>query len=252
MRSAIIDLKANDEGPTLALWKDIQADVNDDPRRGMFWMDRFLCGSATLSASGTITTPDAVWTATEATSGTSGIDTARGHEGGLIFTTAATDDAGHQAQGGPTVIPAAGRIIVFETRVKVIDNATGPQFFAGLSIVDTTIMASGANSSTDHIGFESVTDNNILLFHTEDGGTRVSGATSPHTLVASEWVKLGFKIIGIDKCEVWVNGSKVDVNFSATPDICVGTELVTSLACLSAGTTSPDATFDWVALGVYQ
>jgi len=241
MRSAIIDRKASDRGPTLALWKDIDADVADDPRRGMVFFDDFF---------------DLVtgrYTATQATAGTFAIDTTVANTGvALADCNSTTSTQGINVQAASTnFAPAAGRIIVFEARVKAADIATGPEFFLGLSTVDTTLIASSANSSADHIGFESVSDDNILLFHTEDGGTRVSGATSPHTLVDDAWVKLGFKVIGLTKCEVWVNGAKVDVNFSATPDICDGSIIVPSLVCQSAGTTDPIVHLDWWRIGTY-
>lgn len=241
MRNAIIDLKSGDSGPTLALWKDIDAEVNDDPRRGFVFWDNFvdlLTGR---------------WTATQATAGTFAIDTTVGNTGvALADCNSATATQGINVQAaGTNFMPEAGRIIVFEARVKAADIATGPEFFLGLSVVDTSVIASSANSSADHVGYESVSDDNVLLFHTEDGGTRVSGATSPHTLVDDAWVKLGFKLIGITKCEVWVNGVEVDVNFSATPDIPDGSILVPTLVCQSGGTTDPIVHVDWIRVGTY-
>lgn len=239
MFNAIIDKRSSDRGLTTALWKDIEAINGVDPRYGMFWFDDFH------------ELPTGRYTATQASQGTFAIDATVANTGVALAdcnSTTVTQGINVQA-AGTNVSPAAGSIVTFEARVKAADTATGPEFFLGLSIVDTTIIGTSANSSTDHVGFESVSDDNILLFHTQNAGTRVSGATSPHTLVEDTYVKLGFRIIGADKCEVWVNGQMVDVAFAATPDIPIGSILVPSLVCQSGGTTDPIVHIDWWAVG---
>lgn len=243
MIGGIIDRGSSDRGITLGLFKDIQANLVDDPRRGFFLFDDMFDLNT------------GAWTGTQATQGTWALDTTVGNIGvGLLDCNSTTDNQGMQIQrSGWAVAPSTGRgVIAMEFRCKAADIATGPQFFGGLSIVDTTLIASGANSSTDHVGFESVTDNNIILFQTEDGGTRVSGATSPHTFVDDTYVKLGFRLYGNTVCDVFVNGVEVDVDFSATPEIPDGSILVPSFVCQSAGTTDPILHIDWLALAYYK
>lgn len=238
MYSAVLDRKASDRGPTTELWKGIP-EPGCDPRFGVCLFDD-MHDLATGN-----------WTATQATAGTWALDTTVGDRGVALAdcnSTTATQGINVQRPGW-AVAPAAGKIIAYEGLLKAADIATGPEFFWGLSVVDTTLIASSANSSADHVGFESVTDNNILLFHTEDGGTRVSGATSPHTLVDDTYVKLGFRIIGLTAVEVYVNGSIVNVAFSATPDIPEGSILVPSLVCQTGGTTDPIVHLDWIRMG---
>ena len=239
--TAMLDRGANDRGHTTKLFKGIP-EPGQDPRFGVCLFDDLH------------DLPTGVWTATQASQGTFALDATVGNDGVALAdcnSTSATQGINVQ-RAGWAVTPAAGQIIAFEGRLKAADIATGPEFFWGLSIVDTTIIASSANSSTDHVGFESVTDNNILLFQTEDGSTRVSGATSPHTLVDDTWVKLGFRIIGTDQVIVYVNGEAVNVGFSATPDVPEGSVLVPSLVCQSGGTTDPIVHLDWIRMGWSQ
>jgi hypothetical protein len=232
---------STDNGPTGSLWKHFQARGEDTPRYGFTYHDDFR------------TLATGVYTVTNATAGTFALDTTVGNDGvGLADCASTTVTQGVQIQGGPAVAPAAGRKIGFEALVKGVDIATGPEFFLGLSIVDTTIIATSANSSTDHVGFESVSDDGVLLFHTEDGGTRVSGATSPHTLVEDTYVKLGFLIEGVagNSVTVYVNGVKTGVAFTADPDIPDGSILVPSLVCQSDGATDSIVHIDWWRVGV--
>jgi hypothetical protein len=246
---------ATDRGPTLGLWKDFPARGESDPRYGFTWHDDFLYTILTDSGSDIkAITSGGAYAVENATSGSVAQDTNVGNIGvALLNSGATTDDQGVQIQGGPVVAPAAGRKIAFETRLQFDAIGTGPIFFAGLSIIDTSVFASGANTSTDHVGFECVVAaDKVLTFHTEDGGTRISGATSPHTLVEDTYVKLGFLIDGNAGASVtvYVNGVKTGVAFTADPDICTDTLIVPTIAALANGTTQPIAHVDWMRCGV--
>jgi hypothetical protein len=127
------------------------------------------------------------------------------------------------------------------------DIATAPEFFAGMSVLDrneTTIIASGAMSASDWIGFYDVTDG-TLSFGVEDGSQDISANTA-HTLVdadvttdGSAWVRLGFRWEVGTKLEAYVNGATVDISDVAesnAPD----TAIACSYVCQSNGTTDSD------------
>lgn len=244
------DRGASDRCLSSKVWRNISTDLAGSAPDDSFF---FFRDYQTLLAN--------EFTATQATAGTFDIGTPNANVGFVgeaqLDCNSTTAAQGIQVQYHDTaIVPNSGVLVAFEARLKAMDIATGPEFFCGLSIVDSTIIASSANSSTDHIGFESVSDDGVLLFHTEDGGTRVSGATSPHTLVdgatttdGTEWVKLGFRIETDLSVNVYVDGVLTDVAFTTTPDIAVGSLLVPSFVCQSGGTTDPVVHLDWFGVG---
>lgn len=220
-------------GQSYDLWRDCKIEtLENDYNRGYAFRDQFL------------SLPTGKYTATPATAGTFALSDL---EGGVALAdcNSATATQGINVQLNSTVgaaffTQAAGKLW-FEARVKVADIATGPEFFCGLSEIDTTVIAASANSSANHIGFESVSDDGVLLFHAEVAGSRTSSTATIHTLVDDEYVRLGFKVVDRTRIEVWVNGSKVDTLTAGFP--LVG--LVPTLVCQSGGTTDPIASLDW-------
>lgn len=103
--------------------------------------------------------------------------------------------------------PKAGRTIYFETRLSIFDTFDEVQFFAGLALIDTTIIATSLVSTTNHIAFTSITDDGILLANAEKGGV---GTTAEGTTITEEgWVTLGFKVNGLTDITFYVNGAAV-------------------------------------------
>lgn len=232
-------------GQSGLLWKDCPGgDLNIDLNRGYFFLDDFL------------DLPTGKYTATQATTGTFALSD---EEGGVALADSGstTEAQGINVQLGSTVgefaaTQTAGKLW-FEARVKasdITDSGTqkGPEFFCGLSAIDTSVIAASANSSTDHIGFESVSDDNVLLFHTENGGNRTSSTATIHTFADDEYVKLGFRVTNQSKIEVYVNGAKVD---TLTTNICTAL-MVPTLVCQSGGTTDPIVGIDWWSVAVEQ
>ncbi len=86
-----------------------------------------------------------------------------------------------------------------------------------------------------------MTDDNILLFHSESAGTR-SNTTTPETLVDDTYVKLGFRVEGTDRVRIFVNG--VEFSEKITSNIPT-VAMVPSLVCQSGGTTDPIVHIDW-------
>ncbi len=252
-----------------SVWADAQVELNLAEGTGFHFFDDFLEG--TITAEGH---PE--WIITNATAGTAaeilGI-------GGVILLDSAsgTADQGIQIQAhrsGITTalhfIPTANTKMYFECRCAVGDTPAGVQFFAGLSEIDTTLFATGANSSANHIGFEAnaltqagtVGTAGNLNFYGEKAGARntaaadvgldvhtmVDGGTGGATVFAdgTTWMKLGFIVDGTTDITVFVNGQKTgDVIATANVPI-LG--MVPSFVCQSEGVSSADPTMqiDWV------
>lgn len=172
---------------------------------------------------------------TQATAGTGAISTAA--PGVLeLDCNSTTDTQGANLQRVKSVfLPAAGKDLWFETKIKIVDTFDKVELFAGLSEVDTTIIASSANSSANHIGWQCVTDDGVLLFTSEKAG---AGATKAAATIAEDtYIKLGFKVSGVTGVQQYINGVAVGTPH-ATANIPV-VALVPSFVCQTAGTNDP-------------
>ena len=148
------------------------------------------------------------WIKTQATAGTATLADAKG--GVLELDSASsTVNQGIQIQyGGATgaaaFVPNANAKIYFEARIKLDDiGSTTVQSFIGLSEIDTSIIASGANSSANHIGFEMINSTAIDLKSEKAGSRSASGSAG--TLVDGTYVKVGFIVDGVSKITPYVN-----------------------------------------------
>jgi hypothetical protein len=185
---------------------------------------------------------------TNATAGTA--DVIDGAGGILELDSASTTaDQGVQVQHKTeTILPAADKDILFECRLKITDTIDKVQFFAGLSILDTSLFASGENSSTDHVGIEANATTQAaaggrLDFVAEKGGTRGSTATV-HTAVEDTFVILGFYIDGLNNTTPLIDGVAGTPIETGSTHLAV-TELAATFACLSEGTNDPIVSLDW-------
>ena len=177
-----------------------------------------------------------LWTLTNATAGTGAVSTA---EPGtfLLDSNSTTDTQGAQLQrtGGAFFVPAAGKDIWFEARIKVVDTIAKAQVFVGLANVDTTIIASSLMSATDILAFYSVSEDGVLLFAGEKGG--VAATETGPTLVEDTYVNLGFRTKGITTAQMYVNGVKYGDPIATTSVPIL--KLVPSFVCQTAGTNDP-------------
>ena len=181
------------------------------------------------------------YTVTQASAGTFALSDAAGGVA-LVDSGSATVTQGANVQKlGECFKPAVGNDIWFECRVKVADTFDKAELFIGLAITDTTIIDTSSNSSTDHVGWQCVTDDGVLLFSAEKGGT---GATKAAATIAEDtWITLGFKVNGVTSIEHWVNGVKIATTH-LTANISVA-ELTPSFVCQSGGTNDPILHIDW-------
>ena len=190
------------------------------------------------------------WVLTQATAGTVALDVAA--KGGVLLldSNSTTNNQGVQVQlggaaGASSFIPSATSKIYYEARIKAADiGSTTCQVFAGLAIVDTSVFASAANSTANHIGYEAINSTAVGI-HSEKAGTRSSTA-SAHTLVDDTYVKLGFVVDGLTSVTPFVNGVAKTAITTNIPIVA----LTPSFVCHSSGTTDPILHVDWVS--VYQ
>ena len=187
------------------------------------------------------------WVLTQATAGTVALDAAA--KGGVLLLdcNSTTNNQGVQIQlggaaGSASFIASAASKIYFEARVKIADiGSTTCQMFVGLAVVDTSVFASAANSTANHIGFEAI-NTTAMGIHSEKAGTRSSTA-AVHTVVDDDYVKLGFVVDGLTKITPYVNGVAQTAITSNIPIV----GMTPSFVCHSSGTTDPILHVDWVA-----
>lgn len=175
---------------------------------------------------------------------------------GRLDAASTTTAQGVQVQygsGGSTtavgnIIPVANTTILFECRLRFNESPTTspPDFFAGLAEVDTSIIGSGANSTSNHIGFELINEDATLDFVAEKADNRGTQA-NVLTLAEDTFYKLGFVINGVSTITMYINGVA-----TSTSSLTVSTDLpivamCPSFACLASGTAAaqPEVDLDW-------
>ena len=220
-------------GQTSGLWHNAPVlRAIQDPSYAYYFLDDF------------IGLPTGKYTATQATAGTFALGDQAGGVA-LADCNSTTAAQGINVQLGTTVgecfVPAAGKDIWFEAKVKAADIATGPEFFLGLAPVDTTIIASSALSTSNHIGWVSTTDDNVLLFAAAKAAAAATKAAT--TLVDDTYVTLGFKVNGVTSIDQYIDGV-LQSTTHVTANIPV-TEMTLSLVCQSGGTTDPIVHIDY-------
>lgn len=215
------------------LWKDCPLlEYLHDPSIGVMLDERWNGYNAAA------TTGD--YTLTQATSGTAAISTV--HPGALLIDSGATtDNQGVNLQRLKSMfIPASGKDIWAEFRV-LLTAATPPvtkaQIFIGLAASDTTIIASGANSTQNHMGWQILDGANLVSSFTADKAGTGTTATG-HTFVAATAVRLGFKYDGTaDTLQQYINGVATGTAI-ATANISKSA-MYPSFVCQSDGTDQP-------------
>jgi len=212
-----------------------------DPTVGYVFFEDFMNWKGVAIA----TTAMAGWTVSQSSTGA--VSTSDTAQGGILLIDSASTTATYGAQiqyteGTLPFIPVADQDIWFECRLAV-DEALKCEFFAGLSAVDTSIIAGSDMTADNHIGWECHTDNGVLLFGAEKAGTEATPVAST-TLVEDTYVRLGFKVNGVTSVEHWVNGVKASTTHLTVNIPVVG--VTPSFVCQSGGTQDPIIHLDWV------
>lgn len=240
-----------DPGLTPRLWRGIDRSRGaTDPMNGFFHVER---GQGGVGA----------FTSTQATAGTA-LFIANPTTGlGSVLeldSNSTTNAQGIQVQyPGLGVNPKDGMVICWETMMQGKDIATAPEIFFGMCSLDTTIIASGAMSAADWIGFLDVAGGATCVpkFGVEDGSQDIS-ATTAHTLVDGDvttdgtaWFRAGFRWEVGTKLEAYINGTMLDTSDVAETNAPDG-HIVCSYVLQSNGTTDPIALVAYTAFGYSQ
>lgn len=226
----------------VGLWADCPLEaIRADPSLGYIFFEDFTQWHTAAPTGNTLTG----WTNTLA--GSSGSNAIVDSAGGwLDLVTAETATRGCNAQhNAEKFFPAVNKPIWFEVRFRLLTTLVA-ELFLGLSMTDTAIIDTSANASTDHIGWQSVTDNGVLLFSTENAGTGNTEAAS--TLVVGTAIRLGFKVENATATTMVVNQYIDDVLQDAggvNANVPV-MELTPSLVCQSGGTGIPTLHVDYI------
>lgn len=172
---------------------------------------------------------------TQATTGTGAISTAAPGVLELDSNSTTQGQGANLQRAKSAFLPSAGKHIWAEFNVKVVDTYDKAELFVGLSELDTTLVASQANSSANHIGWQCVTNDGVLLFSAEKAST---GATaSAATIAEATYIKLGFYVNGVTEIAQYVNGVLTGTNH-VTANIPI-VALYPSFVCQSGGTNDP-------------
>ena len=232
-RTSFYDPELSTTYSTSSLWRDCPIlEHKFDPSIGVLLEENFCSYNAAA------TTGD--YTLTAATTGSAAISTT------IIGTLAIDSGATTAAQGvnlqrlKAMFIPAAGKDIWAEFRISL--TATTPpvtkgQIYVGLAASDTTIIASGSQSTNNRIGWQIETAGLLQMTFTSDKAGTATTKTGP-LLVAATAVRLGFRYDGTaDTVQQYING--------ATSGTAVATANIPKLAmypsfvCQSDGTDEP-------------
>lgn len=215
-------------GHTTNLWKTCPLlEYQFDPTIGVYLNEPFTSYNAAA------TTGDYVLTT--ATSGTGAISTT--YPGTLALDAgAATSTQGVNLQRIKAMfLPAAGKDIWFEARVRMTTTVVS-ELFIGLAAIDTTIIGSSANSTNNRVGWTSVTDDGVLLFDCDKGGVGTTAAAT--TISTSAWIRLGFKYDGTaDTIQQYIDGLPVGAAIATT--YISKSAMYPSFVCQAAGTGQP-------------
>ncbi len=231
-------------GPSALIWNDIPIqEVRDNPSSGIIYENDFM-GSENL-----VTTEG--WTVTQVNSGAISLLAA---EGGALH----VDSAGNNASDdGVTAqllncrfLPAAGRKIAFEARVKM--NDATDQYFIGLCATDTTIIASGVlDDASDKCGFfhhAASTDNKISCVTARTTAEDITADVATNT--DGTYMTVGFVIDGITTVSFYVNGALVESG-ALTANVPNAEMCFTVCAQIEATGADAEMDVDWVRICQY-
>lgn len=178
------------------------------------------------------------WVLTQATAGTAALDTTR--SGVMLLdsgSTTATQGVQIQRVKSPLVLEANASMWA-EFPIKVVDTYDKIELFVGLSEIDTSILDTSANSSANHIGWQCVTDDGVLLFTSEKAGTGATKAAA--TLAEDTWIRLGFHYdADNDTLTQYVNGVKQAASLGHVTANIPKVVVYPSFVAQSGGTNDP-------------
>jgi hypothetical protein len=111
-------------------------------------------------------------------------------------------------------VPLADTVIAFGASVK-LSEVTTQGFWFGLSVLDTSITASGDQTISDGIGFFAKTADSAKLYGSITTSSTPVNSANLQTMVAGDYYELECRINGVSNVEVFVNGVKTAATATA-------------------------------------
>jgi hypothetical protein len=215
---------------TTNLWKSCPLlEYIHDPSIGVLLDENFVSYNAAA------TTGDYVLT--QATAGTGAISTAAPGVFELDCNST-TQGQGAQVQRAKSAfVPAAGKHIWAEWKFKVVDTFDKVQLFVGLAEIDTSIIASGAISTSNHVGLYIATAGAGVATL---AGAKAAAATTKTlvTIAEATYIRFGLYFDGVTSVQGYINGVSVSTALLATANVPI-VALYPSLVCQTDDTNDP-------------
>ena len=200
-----------------------------DPKIGVLLDEQFT----SYNAQGT--TGDYVLT--QATQGTAAISTAAPGVLELDCNSTTSTQGANLQRVKSAFVPAAGKHIWAEFKIKIVDTFDKVELFVGLAEIDTSIIAASAISTSNHIGWYCVTDDGVLLFGANKATTAATKAAA--TIAEDTYITLGFYVNGVTEIEQYINGVHTGTSLNHVTANIPTVALYPSFVCQSAGTNDP-------------
>ncbi len=184
------------------------------------------------------------WTVTSFTSGT--VASGSSILGGTVSLNAGASTSGQGVQiqrPGMAFGYGLNKKLWMEARLQT--SVIAGQFFWGLAPTGT-VLAGGAVSPSNWVGFHCLTGDGSLRFSSSKSGGTVGTSGAVTLLAASTMLKLGLvwdMLTGT--LTPWVNGVASSTPISASTALPTAI-LTPSLVCLASGTGAPQVDVDWV------
>lgn len=230
-----------------------QAGVQSANQLGLSWVEHFddFMGStvaAAVDVSAWDITLDAVSGSTAAITlpdtGTSGEL--------LLFGSTATDVLSCQLNGS-TVAMAAGKKLIFETRLKVENVTTDTDELFGLCEVSVLpLLTTGLPLDADFVGFNKVGASADVDIITQTATAAATITTGVASFVADTYAIYRFEWDGISKVRFFVDGAKVGEHSTNLPTTTTLMKPTYALQTIDAGAADFDFTVDYSYLAVQR
>lgn len=169
------------------------------------------------------------WTSVVDASATVTIEADTGNGSVLLTSAATTDNNGASIQGNEVFLPAAGKVIWFEARIKA-SSAADHDTFIGLC---ENFITAPANclAAANRIGFQ-IDDGSASILCKSEVATVETSTASGVSQVNATFITVGFRVQGLTKIDFYVNRAKVATHTSVPT-----TELALAYANVSGSAT---------------
>lgn len=190
LKNQIISGSQNKVQGSGSMWDDFQFGT---PAAQSFWLEDFFYWD----------TDETEWDIDDVGANTRAPATSAPTAGGVLLVTLANADNNKctMQKIGHSFVPTKGKNLWFECRFQM-SEVTQSEVLVGLVVTDTTPL-----TNTDGIYFRK-DDGDVSLDFESNVSSVASSDSAIHSMVADEYVTVGFKVTGTEKIEYYVNGVK--------------------------------------------